>query len=130
MLRLRRPDRDPRTWGEVGSSCLTPRRSRPRPRGHRSAAGSTVVPQILGRAILAIRVAGRNRAPDCCAIEADHIHNLPNLLRSYHRELLEYYLDVERPSYLEQLRRVRDTDAEVYRPMWCELERCLGRDPT
>ena len=84
---------------------------------------------ILSRAMLWIRVAGWNNRPEYCAIEADHIHILPSLLPSYSRELLEHYLEVTRPSYLDQLGESQDLEASAFQPMWVELERYLGRRP-
>ena len=85
--------------------------------------------RILSVAILYIRGTGWNNLSKCCAIEADHIHNLPSLLRSYSRECLEHYLDVERPSYIREVGERQDMDAEKFRPMWVEQERYFGREP-
>jgi hypothetical protein len=87
------------------------------------------VARILYKAIVTIRGAAWNNMSTYCAIEADHIHNLPSLLRGYSRECLEYYLDVERRGYIRDLEELQDMDAEVFRPMWVELERYLGREP-
>jgi hypothetical protein len=45
--------------------------------------------------------------PLLAQIEADHVHNLPNLLASFSTstDLLRYYRDVSQPVYLEQCRR-------------------------
>jgi hypothetical protein len=87
------------------------------------------VARILYKAIVTIRGAAWNNMSKYCAIEADHIHNLPSLLRGYSRDCLEYYLDVERRGYIRDLEELQDMDAEVFRPMWVELERYLGREP-
>jgi hypothetical protein len=86
---------------------------------------------ILYWAILTIRGAGRNNQSRYCAIEANHIHNLPGLLRSYSREALKYYLDIERPSYIRDLEELPNMGSvtEEFRPMWAELERYLRREP-
>jgi hypothetical protein len=58
-----------------------------------------IVLRILESGLLRIRAAAWCGQPDRCAIEADHIHNLPDLLADYAREKLEYYWDVERSTY-------------------------------
>jgi hypothetical protein len=35
--------------------------------------------------------------------EADHLHNLPQLLADYHPDRLRYYWDIERPSFIKQV---------------------------
>jgi hypothetical protein len=37
------------------------------------------------------------------AVEADHIHNLPTLIENYSPELLRYYWDAERVSFMSNL---------------------------
>ena len=55
---------------------------------------------ILNEGILRIRMYGWANDSSRCAVEADHLHNLPMLLTRYSPELLWYYWNVERPSYL------------------------------
>jgi hypothetical protein len=57
--------------------------------------------EIIRVALLRIRHLGWGNKPEECAREADHIHNLPALLRNYSPELLQYYWEVERPSFIE-----------------------------
>lgn len=59
--------------------------------------------EILRIAVLRIRAAGWAGNPDQCAVEADHIHNLPSLLTHFDLEALKYYWDVERPCYVERV---------------------------
>jgi len=47
-----------------------------------------IVLQILREGVLAARSAGN---AERSALEADHVHNLPDLLRCFHPELLTYY---------------------------------------
>ena len=61
--------------------------------------------QILRNAILQIRVAGWQGRAAYCAVEADHIHNLPELLNNYRPHHLNYCIDLEIPGYLADLRR-------------------------
>jgi hypothetical protein len=80
--------------------------------------------EILGIGILRIR----NQAvvnPELCYVEADHLHNLPFLLASYRPELLDFYLDVERPSYLG-----RGGIAVGYEALWRKLLDLRQSTPT
>jgi hypothetical protein len=56
---------------------------------------------------------------DAARKEAYHLHNLPQLVRTRKRELLEYYLDVERPGFL----REHPDNPETFGPAWERLER-------
>jgi hypothetical protein len=56
---------------------------------------------------------------DAAHREAYHLHNLPQLARTPKRELLDYYLDVERPGFL----RERPENPETFSPAWERLER-------
>ena len=53
-----------------------------------------------------------------CAIEADHIHNLPNLLRAPSAPLLSFYWGVEKPAFEGAS---SDADLAMFRPLWDEL---------
>jgi len=55
------------------------------------------VTQILQQSILWIRMGGSADDADYCAFEANHIHNLPVLLRHFNRRRLESYLDYAGP---------------------------------
>jgi len=68
---------------------------------------------------LNIRRAGNAGEAFQCAIEADHIHNLPALIIQYVPALLDYYWNVERPAFLAQ---VEGTETEVFEPMWLRLK--------
>jgi hypothetical protein len=61
-----------------------------------------IVLEIVKRGILFARLAGWEGDANRAAIEADHVHNLPDLLESYTPEKLSYYREVEIPSYLQQ----------------------------
>jgi hypothetical protein len=49
--------------------------------------------------VLECRAAGWDGEPARCANEADHIHNLPDLLANYSPDKLQYYWEVERPCF-------------------------------
>ena len=58
-----------------------------------------------------------------CAVEADHVHNLPALLIDYSDERLRFYWEVERPSFMK---RCRPADLKGYEPLWAELEELVS----
>ena len=74
-----------------------------------------IVCEILRTGLLRIRALGD---ADRCALEADHLHNLPDLLANYKPELLDYYWRVERVGFI-----ARSTPADVQRfePLWIAL---------
>lgn len=78
-----------------------------------------IILSIVQIAVLRIRAAGWNNDPERCGIEADHIHNLPNLLSNYRPDLLAYYWDVERVAFVE---RSRSANLEAFDPLWKRLE--------
>lgn len=77
--------------------------------------------QIIQKAVLSIRFAAYQHDADYCALEADHIHNLPGLILNYRRDNLKYYLDIERPCYVERVKEVSG-NAEAYQAQWQRLE--------
>ena len=60
---------------------------------------AAILLEILYRGIISIRMGARD--PEYCFSEADHLHNLPSLVRDYHPDLLLNYWDVVRPCYLD-----------------------------
>ena len=79
---------------------------------------AAVVTEILTRGILRVRMAGWRGDAARCALEADHMHNLPNLLQRYSPELLSYYLDCEISSFLDKV----GCDPE-FEPLWEQLQK-------
>jgi hypothetical protein len=77
---------------------------------------------IIQDGLLSIRVHGAAGRAERCAIEADHIHNLPHLIEDYRPELPEFYWNVERPAYL---RASENADAEKFRRQWNGLAEFL-----
>ncbi len=74
--------------------------------------------EILEQAILRIRAAGWEKNLSRCAIEADHVHNLPSLLIHYSPDRLKYYWEAERSSFLKQS---SPDEALGYIPLWNRL---------
>lgn len=77
-----------------------------------------VVQEILRIGILRIRSYGSHHDAVRCAIEADHLHNLPALLADYRPELLDFYLQVERVDFA---RRSSADDIECFQQLWSSL---------
>jgi hypothetical protein len=65
-----------------------------------------------------LRIRAHSEDPIRCVIEADHIHNLPGLVRNYSRSSLLYYWDVERPAFID---RIPDADRAAFETLWDEL---------
>src|SRR5438105_6141215 len=74
--------------------------------------------EILKTGILRIRSAAWSGDAGRCAIEADHIHNLADLLLNYSPELLNFYWEIGRPSFIDQ-----SPAAELvsFQPLWAKL---------
>jgi hypothetical protein len=71
--------------------------------------------EILRTGLLRIRA---SRDAHRCAVEADHLHNLPDLLANYKPELLDYYWRVERVSFAT---RSSPEDVQAFEPLWKAL---------
>ncbi len=76
---------------------------------------------ILQTGLLRIRAAGWSNDPGRCAIESDHLHNIPALLANFSPDLFRYYWDVERTAYLAQ---VGPENAAAFADAWKLLEAC------
>jgi hypothetical protein len=61
-----------------------------------------IIFEILRNGLLRIRLTGWRGDAHRCAVEADHLHNLPRLLTQFSADSLRYYWEVERPSFLNQ----------------------------
>jgi hypothetical protein len=75
---------------------------------------------ILETGLLRTRAAGWAGDSRRCTIEADHVHNLTELLSHYSAELLSFYWDVERPAFRSQ---VPEADQAGFAPLWNQLAR-------
>ena len=64
---------------------------------------AAVLLDLLSQGILRARAAAWAGDAERAAVEADHVHNLPGLLRDYSPERLKYYWEAERPAFLAQL---------------------------
>jgi hypothetical protein len=86
-----------------------------------------VVLDILQAGLLCIRASGWSGDDRRCAVEADHLHNLPALLSNYSPQLLRFYWDVERTSYLNE---IGPESAAVFASQWKRLELLMCRELT
>jgi hypothetical protein len=59
--------------------------------------------QILHVGLLRLRDAARLGYVEYCANEAEHLHNVPSLIGETNEHRHEFYLEKERPYYLERL---------------------------
>ena len=57
---------------------------------------------ILEAGLLAIRKACSFGNVQHCQLEADHLHNLPGLIKNFKQESLLFYWNVERKEYIAQ----------------------------
>lgn len=60
---------------------------------------------ILEQGLLRLRDSALLGLIEYCAIEAEHLHNLPSLLGESNERRHEYYFEKERPFYLERVDR-------------------------
>ena len=81
-----------------------------------------VIGEILRTALLRIRSRGWNQDAIACALEADHVHNLPSLLTNYSEDLVRFYLDHERVHYVQKGGTVGH-----FEELWQRLESLLAR---
>jgi hypothetical protein len=77
---------------------------------------------ILRGGLLRIRARGWDGDAEQCAIEADHLHNVPELIRTLKPELLRYYYEIERPAYLSRVKA-----AQIFEPHWSQVGKILSR---
>jgi hypothetical protein len=82
--------------------------------------------KIIGIGLINVRgFAWQGGGAEPCAIEADHIHNLPGLLANFTQSRLRYYMDVYRPEYLRQVGSTGG--AALFEPIWKSLDEYRAR---
>ena len=77
-----------------------------------------VILRILQTGTLQARSAGWSGDAALCAAEANHLHNLPDLLRRYSPRKLRYYWSLERMAYINYM----GGQPMVFEELWAELE--------
>ena|SRR5437773_1235522 len=80
---------------------------------------------ILRTGLLRIRALSWSNDSRRCAVEADHLHNLPSLLTDFSLDRLQYYWDAERVGYLSQSTK---EEVVLFEPDWKRLECFVGRE--
>ena len=81
--------------------------------------------RITGIGLMNIRGRAWQGGAERCAIEADHVHNLPGLLADFTQSGLRYYMDVFRPEYLRQVDSTGG--AGLFEPIWKSLDEYRAR---
>jgi hypothetical protein len=79
-----------------------------------------VLLEILGEGLLRTRAAAWAGETMQAACEADHLHNLPELLKDYSPDLLKDYWETTRPSFLAECNRL-SISVEALDPLWLKL---------
>lgn len=87
-----------------------------------------IVLQIVRDGILSARFAGWGDRARLSALEADHVHNLLNLLREYAPEKLEYYWNIERPAYMKEFFAEVGNEPKLFREHWKQLEPLVPKE--
>lgn len=82
--------------------------------------------EILQYSLLGIRAAGWDGHADRCALEADHVHNLPALLQSVKPELLHHYWEVDRRSFVAARAEI-GIGSDDFHPLWEKLRPFVER---
>jgi len=71
----------------------------------------SVLLNILRIGLLRIRAYGWNGRADLCAIEADHLHNLPGEVQEPKLDLLLYYYNVSRTDFINRAQGAGEFEA-------------------
>lgn len=77
-----------------------------------------VILHLLQTGTVEARSAGWSGDAALCAVEADHLHNLLDLLRRYSPRKLNYYWNRERAVYITR----KGGQPMVFEELWAELE--------
>lgn len=86
-------------------------------------------PEPLRQALLELLrwtlVSIRNKPADAnlCHAYADHMHNVPDLLARFRPNLLAYYWEVERPSFVRNLETTGQKPPGAFEEFWEVVER-------
>ncbi len=75
--------------------------------------------EILENGTAYARAAGWSGDAERAVVEADHIHNLPYLIRNFSLSSLYYYWNVQRKHFIG---KTDDRMLAMYQPLWERLE--------
>ena len=81
-----------------------------------------VLLDILRIGLLRIRALAWEGSADGCAVEANHLHNLPQLIKSPSSERLMYYYNIERTEFLRQT----NSNTSEFNLSWLRLAKLIG----
>ena len=81
---------------------------------------AALVFEILRHGVLSARAAGWAGDAARAAREAEHIHNLPELLQGYSPGLLDHYWNAQRACYIAESARLGG-NAEGFQELWEQL---------
>ena len=84
-----------------------------------------IIAGILTTGLLRIRALGWNQNSKRCAVEADHLHNLPMLLADYKPELLDFYWETERIAFIQHS---SPEEFAGFEPLWNALAEHVAAD--
>jgi len=80
---------------------------------------------IIKVGLLRIRSYGDEGRSDLCSIEADHLHNLPEIIAGSRIDLLRYYFAVEMPAFVAASIGVAE-----FEPYWSKLRTLINDEET
>ncbi|MBV9849971.1 MAG: hypothetical protein JO250_09900 [Armatimonadetes bacterium] len=80
--------------------------------------------EILYTGAIGARMAGWAGDGKKAAIEADHIHNIPHLIKDYSLHRLKWYWEAERESYVKQL----GGQPKAFEALWEQLEPLVKKE--
>jgi hypothetical protein len=79
--------------------------------------------EVLRIGLLRIRAHADAGNAEACSIEADHLHNLPGILKADRcDELVDYYYKIERPAFLARVK----SNADHFQAPWTDLAKAIG----
>jgi hypothetical protein len=80
-----------------------------------------VLLNLLGTGLLRIRALGWAGRAEDCAVEADHLHNLPRLTLDPKMELVKSYYTIARPVFIKESK----DSTKQFEPDWKRLGEIL-----
>jgi hypothetical protein len=82
----------------------------------------SILISLLKTGLLRIRALGFDGEAELCALEADHLHNLPDILQIPKTDLLAHYYNVHRPAFMGLAR-----DTSAFESDWLQLGAILEK---
>ena len=79
---------------------------------------TAILCEMLSHGILCARASAWSGDAERSALEADHIHNLPHLLKNFSADSLRYYWDIERAAFAA---RCSPQELQIWHDLWQRL---------